>query len=77
MEATADKKVSSTWILILTSLGFFMSMMDSMIVTTASIAIRTDFHISVNTLQWALNAYNITIGAVLLIGVSLGERIGR
>ena len=54
-----------------------MSMMDSMIVTTASTAIRTDFHISVNTLQWALNAYNITIGAVLLVGVSLGERIGR
>lgn len=77
MEATTDKKTSSTWILILTSLGFFMSMMDSMIVTTASTAIRTDFHISVNTLQWALNAYNITIGAVLLVGVSLGERIGR
>lgn len=54
-----------------------MSMMDSMIITTASTAIRTDFHISVNTLQWALNAYNITIGAVLLVGVSLGERIGR
>lgn len=77
METTADKKVSSTWILILTSLGFFMSMMDSMIVTTASTAIRTDFNITVNTLQWALNAYNITIGAVLLVGVSLGERIGR
>ncbi|GEO57022.1 MFS transporter [Companilactobacillus bobalius] len=77
MEATTDKRISSTWILILTSLGFFMSMMDSMIVTTASTAIRTDFHISVNTLQWALNAYNITIGAVLLVGVSLGERIGR
>ncbi len=54
-----------------------MSMMDSMIVTTASTAIRTDFNISVGTLQWALNAYNITIGAVLLVGVSLGERIGR
>lgn len=77
MEATTNRRISSTWILILTSLGFFMSMMDSMIVTTASTAIRTDFHISVNTLQWALNAYNITIGAVLLVGVSLGERIGR
>ncbi|WP_057879733.1 MFS transporter [Companilactobacillus kimchiensis] len=72
-----NSKVNTTWILILTSLGFFMSMMDSMIVTTASTAIRTDFNISVSTLQWALNAYNITIGAVLLVGVSLGERIGR
>ncbi|MBZ5962722.1 MFS transporter [Leuconostoc gasicomitatum] len=72
-----NKKISSAWILSLTSLGFFMSMMDSMIVTTASTAIRTDLHISVDTLQWALNAYNITIAAVLLVGVSLGERIGR
>lgn len=72
-----NEKTHSAWILILTSLGFFMSMMDSMIVTTASTAIRTDFHISVDTLQWALNAYNITIAAVLLVGVSLGERIGR
>ncbi len=65
------------WILILTSLGFFMSMMDSMIVTTASTAIRLDFGITVGTLQWALNAYNITIAAVLLVGVALGERYGR
>lgn len=72
-----EKKTSSAWILTLTSLGFFMSMMDSMIVTTASTAIRNDFDISVNTLQWALNAYNITIAAVLLVGVALGERLGR
>lgn len=72
-----NKKINPTWILILTSLGFFMSMMDSMIVTTASTAIKNDFQISVGTLQWALNAYNITIAAVLLVGVALGEKIGR
>lgn len=54
-----------------------MSMMDSMIVTTASTAIRSDFRISLTTLQWALNSYNITIAAVLLVGVSLGEKLGR
>lgn len=72
-----DKKVNSKWILIFTSLGFFMSMMDSMIVTTATTAIRNDFQISLSSLQWSLNAYNITIAAVLLVGVSLGEKIGR
>jgi len=54
-----------------------MAMMDAMIVTTASTAIRTDFQIPVGTLQWALNAYNITIAAILLLGVALGERWGR
>ncbi|MBA1435187.1 DHA2 family efflux MFS transporter permease subunit [Lactobacillus bombi] len=54
-----------------------MSMMDSMIVTTASTAIRHDFHINVASLQWALNAYNVTIAAVLLVGVSLGNILGH
>lgn len=72
-----NKKINSKWILVLTSLGFFMSMMDSMIVTTASTSIRNDYNISVSTLQWALNAYNITIAAVLLVGVALGEKFGR
>lgn len=74
---TDSKPLKTGWIIGLTSIGFFMAMMDSMIVTTASTAIRTDFQISVATLQWALNAYNITIAAVLMIGVSLGERFGR
>lgn len=54
-----------------------MSMMDTMIVTTASTTIRQEFQISVSTLQWALNAYNIAIAATLLIGVAFGERWGR
>lgn len=72
-----NKKINSTWVLALTSLGFFMSMMDSMIVTTASTAIRNDFNISVDQLQWALNAYNVTIAAFLLVGVALGDRLGH
>ncbi|PXY90557.1 MFS transporter [Gilliamella apis] len=72
-----EKTVNSSAIIILTSLGFFMSMIDSMIVTTATTAIRNNFQISVNLLQWLLNSYNITIAALLLVGVSLGEKIGR
>ncbi|MGA3393573.1 MFS transporter [Lactiplantibacillus pentosus] len=71
------RQVHSGWLITLTSLGFFMAMMDSMIVTTASTAIKMDFHISVASLQWALNAYNVAIAAVLLVGVALGDRFGR
>lgn len=65
------------WVLALTSLGFFMAMMDSMIVTTASTAIREDFDASVGQLQWTLNAYNVAVEAFLLIGVAIGGRIGH
>lgn len=64
------------WVLALTSLGFFMAMMDSMIVTTASTAIRADFGATVGQLQWMLNAYNVAVAAFLLIGVALGARLG-
>ncbi len=70
-------KVHAGWVLALTSLGFFMAMMDSMIVTTASTAIREDFDVSVAQLQWTLNAYNVSIAAFLLIGVAIGNRIGH
>jgi drug resistance MFS transporter, drug:H+ antiporter-2 family len=54
-----------------------MSMMDSMIVTTASTSIREDFHVTVGQLQWTLNAYNVSVAAFLLPGVALGNRIGH
>lgn len=75
--AKASSKVSGGWVLGLTSLGFFMAMMDSMIVTTASTAIREDFDVSVAQLQWTLNAYNVSIASFLLIGVAIGNRIGH
>ncbi|MFT9277855.1 MAG: DHA2 family efflux MFS transporter permease subunit [Bifidobacterium sp.] len=72
-----SRNVSQEWLLALTSLGFFMAMMDSMIVTTASGAIGRQFGLDVVRLQWVLNAYNITIAALLLLGVAIGDRIGR
>jgi EmrB/QacA subfamily drug resistance transporter len=71
------KQPGEWWMLALTSLGFFMSMMDSMIVSTASAAIRNDFSVSLAQLQWVLNAYNITMAALLLVGVAYGAHIGR
>ena len=72
-----QSKSSRFWVLALTSLGFFMSMMDSMIVTTASTSIREDFHITVGQLQLTLNAYNVSVAAFLLPGVAIGNRIGH
>ena len=76
-EYSSTSKATERWVLALTSLGFFMAMMDSMIVTTASTSIRADFAISVSQLQWLLNAYNITIAALLLVGVAYGSAIGH
>ena len=77
MTSGIQSKTNRFWVLALTSLGFFMSMMDSMIVTTASTSIREDFHVTVGQLQWTLNAYNVSVAAFLLPGVAIGNRIGH
>jgi len=65
------------WALGVTSLASFMMALDAMIVTTAFAAIRADFASPVETLQWAINAFNLTFAVLLLTGAALGDRFGR
>jgi predicted MFS family arabinose efflux permease len=70
-------RIEKNWVLGVTSLASFMMALDSMIVTTAFAAIRADFASPVETLQWAINAFNLTFAVLLLTGAALGDRFGR
>ncbi|WP_423382672.1 DHA2 family efflux MFS transporter permease subunit [Burkholderia sp. LMG 32019] len=72
-----DEKRTQKWVLTLTSIAALMAMLDSMVVATASNAIRADLHASIGALQWTMNAYNLSIAALLLSGAALGDRFGR
>lgn len=65
------------WVLILTSIATLMAMLDAMVVATATSAIRADLGASLSTLQWTMNAYNLSLAALLLTGAALGDRFGR
>src|SRR5258708_4563461 len=65
------------WVLGVASLASFMMALDAQIVTTAFATIRADFGASVETLQWAVNAFNLTFAVLLLTGAALGDRFGR
>ena len=54
-----------------------MMALDAMIITTAFAAIRADFGSPVETLQWTVNAFNLTFAVLLLTGAALGDRFGR
>jgi EmrB/QacA subfamily drug resistance transporter len=60
-----------------TALASFMMALDAQVVTTAFATIRSDFNASVETLQWTVNAYNLTFAVLLLTGAALGDRFGR
>jgi len=65
------------WVLGVTSLASFMMALDSLVITTAFATIRADFGSSVEILQWAVNAFNLTFAVLMLTGAALGDRFGR
>jgi EmrB/QacA subfamily drug resistance transporter len=76
MQEIYDRR-ETNWVLGLTALASFMMALDALIVTTAFATIRQDFNASVETLQWAVNAYNLSFAVLLLTGAALGDRFGR
>ena len=65
------------WVLGVTSLASFMMALDALIITTAFATIRADLGSPVETLQWTVNAFNLTFAVLLLTGAALGDRFGR
>lgn len=74
---TPINRAERNWVLGVTALASFMMALDAMIITTAFAAIRTEFGSPVETLQWTVNAFNLTFAVLLLTGAALGDRFGR
>ena len=78
METDRGRMTSTQkWVLGLASLASFMMALDSLVVTTALTTIRKDLAASPETLEWTVNAYNLTFAVLLLTGAALGDRFGR
>jgi MFS family permease len=65
------------WVIAATVLGSGIALLDSKVVGIALTAIGREFHTGVSTLQWIVNAYTLTLSGLLLLGGSLGDRLGR
>jgi EmrB/QacA subfamily drug resistance transporter len=76
MQQAYDRR-EKNWALGVTALASFMMALDALIVTTAFATIRLEFNATVETLQWAVNAYNLSFAVLLLTGAALGDRFGR
>src|SRR6202140_561944 len=72
-----NAKGSKNWTLGVTALASFMMALDAQVITTAFATIRRDLGASVETLQWTVNAFNLTFAVLLLTGSALGDRFGR
>lgn len=65
------------WTLALTSVAFFMTALDALVVITALPAIHHEIGGSLSTLEWAVNAYLLAFGAGIITAAALGDRLGR
>src|SRR5260370_15977790 len=71
------KQPSGRWILLAAVLGSSMAMLDATVVNVALPTIGRDLHTSLGGLQWTVTAYTLTLAGLILLGGSLGDRMGR
>src|SRR5437899_9841932 len=68
---------SESWVLAATILGSSMAFIDSTVVNVALPALQSSLHASVVGVQWVVESYGLFLGALILVGGSLGDLFGR
>ena len=65
------------WTLIVVCVATFMLLLDITIVNVALPSIQTALHSNFQDLQWVVDAYSLTLAALLLTAGSLADLLGR
>ncbi len=65
------------WVLLATILGSSIAMLDATVVNVALPTLADDLDAPLSGLQWTVNAYTLTLASFILVGGSLGDRVGR
>ena len=65
------------WVLAVTVLGSGVAFLEATVVNVALPEIGRDLDASTAGLQWVLNGYLLTLASLILLGGSLGDRLGR
>jgi MFS family permease len=65
------------WTLVATILGSSLTFIDGTVVNVALPALQTDLAATITDVQWVVEAYALFLGALILVGGSLGDQFGR
>jgi EmrB/QacA subfamily drug resistance transporter len=60
-----------------TILGSSMTFIDGTVVNVALPALQADLHATITDVQWVIEAYALFLGALILVGGSMGDQVGR
>ncbi len=73
----SHEKARRVWVLVLASLASFMVSLDALVVATALTTIHRDLGVSIEALEWTVNAYTLSFAVLLILAAALGDRLGR
>lgn len=73
MPATEKRR----WTLIATILASAMTFIDGTVVNVALPALQAELHATITDVQWVVEAYALFLGALILVGGSMGDQLGR
>src|ERR1700760_2819692 len=76
-DGVAYASAAGRWLLAVTVAGSGMAFLDGTVVNVALPDIGKDLNASTSALQWILNGYLLTLASLILLGGSLGDRLGR
>jgi len=75
--SVAYNSPAGRWVLAVAVLGSGLAFLDGTVVNVALPDIGRDLGASTSDLQWVLNGYLLTLASLILLGGSLGDRLGR
>src|ERR1700704_2119319 len=65
------------WTLVATILASSMTFIDATVVNVALPALQADLQATLIDVQWVIEAYALFLGALILVGGSMGDQFGR
>src|ERR1043165_5748603 len=65
------------WVLVATIIASSMTFIDGTVVNVALPALQQSLNATITDVQWVVEAYALFLGALILVGGSLGDQLGR
>jgi EmrB/QacA subfamily drug resistance transporter len=75
--STPCSKRAAPWVLAATILGSSITFIDSTVVNVALPVLQRELGTDIVGAQWIVEAYSLMLSALILVGGSLGDRLGR
>ena len=77
VEAKPSGEAAGRWVLAATILGSSLAFIDGTVVNIALPAMQASLHANIAQVQWIVEAYSLLLAALILVGGSLGDHLGR